>query len=277
MAHNTLIGGTEYEISGGKTRVSGTNYKIKNGKTKVDGANYAISFGLGAFAECSWEQIIAACQSKNIPSSWKVGDVKPMTIGGKSYDVRIIGMNHDDYADGSGKAPLTLQVDSAYYGDTKYKMNNGASLSKDVNWDNCALRTELLPAYQKTMPSSVNNAIREDTKRSYKSIYETTVSTSDKLFYLSAYEIFSDAEISDTTYIGKSVADGTEYEYYASNGANARFKYGTSTNGSPVKTPWVTRSKRFNSSVTFVCVGTNGDASSAAASAEYYHFPAFCF
>lgn len=42
MAHKTLIGGTAYEISGGKTLVDGAAYSIKSGKTLVDGTVYDI-------------------------------------------------------------------------------------------------------------------------------------------------------------------------------------------------------------------------------------------
>jgi hypothetical protein len=44
MAHKTLIGGTAYEISGGKTLVNGTAYSIKNGKTLVGGTAYEVAF-----------------------------------------------------------------------------------------------------------------------------------------------------------------------------------------------------------------------------------------
>ena len=44
MAHKTLIGGTAYEISGGKTLVNGTAYTIKKGKTLINGTAYGINF-----------------------------------------------------------------------------------------------------------------------------------------------------------------------------------------------------------------------------------------
>ena len=44
MAHKTLIGGTAYEISGGKTLVGGTAFSIKNGKTLVGGTAYEVVF-----------------------------------------------------------------------------------------------------------------------------------------------------------------------------------------------------------------------------------------
>ena len=44
MAHKTLIGGTAYNIVGGKSLVSGTAYNIKKGRTLVDGTGYNINF-----------------------------------------------------------------------------------------------------------------------------------------------------------------------------------------------------------------------------------------
>lgn len=45
MAHKTLIGGTAYEIGGGKTLVSGTAHSVDKGKTLVGGTAYEIGFG----------------------------------------------------------------------------------------------------------------------------------------------------------------------------------------------------------------------------------------
>ena len=45
MAHKTLIGGTAYEISGGKTLIGGTAYSIDKGKTLVGGTAYEVGFG----------------------------------------------------------------------------------------------------------------------------------------------------------------------------------------------------------------------------------------
>ena len=44
MAHKTLIGGTAYEITGGKTLIDGTAYSIKSGKTLVNGTAYEVGF-----------------------------------------------------------------------------------------------------------------------------------------------------------------------------------------------------------------------------------------
>lgn len=44
MAHKTLIGGTAYEIGGGKTLVGGTAYSIDKGKTLIGGTAYEVGF-----------------------------------------------------------------------------------------------------------------------------------------------------------------------------------------------------------------------------------------
>lgn len=47
MAHKTLIGGTAYEISGGRTLVNGTGYSIDKGRTLVGGTAYEVGFEVG--------------------------------------------------------------------------------------------------------------------------------------------------------------------------------------------------------------------------------------
>lgn len=45
MAHKILIGGTAYEVKGGKCLVNGTAYSIKKGRTLIGGTGYDITFG----------------------------------------------------------------------------------------------------------------------------------------------------------------------------------------------------------------------------------------
>ena len=47
MAHQTMVGGTKYAISGGSTLVGGTAYSLACGKTLVDGTACDIAFGPG--------------------------------------------------------------------------------------------------------------------------------------------------------------------------------------------------------------------------------------
>lgn len=115
--HKTLVNGTAYEVKGGKCMVNGTAYDIKKGRTLIGGTGYDLTFAPSynpVFANNTWEQIIAACHNNEVPDTWKAADHKPMTIGGVDYQIDIIGKNHDDYSDGSGKAPLTFQLHDCY-------------------------------------------------------------------------------------------------------------------------------------------------------------------
>lgn len=48
MAHKTLIGGTAYEIKGGRDLIGGTGYAKKNGKALINGTAYDIPFSKGS-------------------------------------------------------------------------------------------------------------------------------------------------------------------------------------------------------------------------------------
>ena len=92
------------------------------------------------FADNTWAQVIEACQKKSIPSTWKVGDQKSMTIDGMYYVIDIIGINHDTYTAG-GTAPLTFQLHDCY-GETK---NMNSSDTNSGGWTSCAMRSTRLP------------------------------------------------------------------------------------------------------------------------------------
>ena len=155
-------------------------------------------------ADNTWEQIIEVCQKKIVPTSWKVGDQKAMTINAVDYLVDIIGINHDDYSDGFGKAPITFQMHDCY--GTKYAMN--AENTTVGGWTSCAMRNTHLPAILALMPTEVKNSIREVNKLTSAGNQSATINTTaDKLFLLSEIEIFG--SVSDS----KS-GEGTQYDYY---------------------------------------------------------------
>ena len=140
------------------------------------------------FANNSWEAIIASCQSGSVPNSWAVGDSKMMTINGVDYQIDIIGKNHDDYADGSGKAPLTFQMHDCYA--TKYVMDD-ATVSEYI-WEYSAIRTIYLPAIAALMPSEVQDGIKEvEKKTAVGTIGNNVINTiAESLFLLSEIEVF---------------------------------------------------------------------------------------
>ena len=226
-AHKTLINGTAYTVKGGKCLVGGTGYDIKKGRTLIGGTGYDITFAPPydpVFANNTWEQIIEACHSNAVPGTWKVADQKPVTINGADYQIDIIGKNHDDYADGSGKAPLTFQLHDCY--ETKYGMNG--STTNITGWTSCAMRQKHLPAIFAYMPIAIQSGIREVNKLTSAGRQSATINTTaDKLFLLSEIEIYG-----STTY--SFSGEGTQYDYYKMGGS---IKY-----LNDVLTNWWTRS-----------------------------------
>lgn len=212
------------------------------------------------FADNTWEQIITACQKRIAPPSWKAGDQKAMTIGGTDYLIDIIGINHDDYSDGSGKAPFTFQLHDCYA--DKKAMNS--SYTNSGGWTSCDMRSTHLPAILALMPTEVQNGIREVNKLTSAGNQSSTINTTaDKLFLLSEVEVFG-----STTY---SVAgEGTQYAYYAA-GNSKRKKWNRSV------ARWWERSPYASDSTGFCLVDSNGFAYADYASGAYGVAFAFCF
>lgn len=166
------------------------------------------------FTDATWEQIIAACQHGNVPDSWKVADSKPMTIDGNDYQIDIIGKNHDVYADGSGTAPLTLQLHDLFGRDKNFYRFMNVSATK-ISWSTSYARTTQLPAILETMPDVVKTNIREVAKKSNRTNTTTLEETADKLFSLSEVELRGVSQYGPAT-------DEVQYEYYKAGNAHDR-------------------------------------------------------
>ena len=242
--HRVLVNGTAYEVTGGKCLVNGTAYSIKKGRTLIGGTGYDIKFAPTydpSFANNTWEQIIAACHKNEVPDTWKVADHKPMTINGVDYQIDIIGKNHDDYSDGSGKAPLTFQLHDCY-GKSK---NMNSSDTNNGGWTSCAMRSTHLPAILALMPKEVQNGIRKVNKLTSAGNLSATINTTaEKLFLLSEIEIFGSTNYSFS-------GEGTQYDYYKA--GNSRVK---NYNGSA--SIWWTRSPARDYQTRFCGVGGDG-------------------
>lgn len=236
MAHKILIGGTAYEVKGGKCLVNGTAYSIKKGRTLIGGTGYDITFAQQydpVFANNTWEQIIDACHNNEVPDTWKVADHKPMTINGASYQVDIIGKNHDTYTAG-GIAPLTFGLHDCY--GTKYQMNSSGTNS--TGWDGSKMRTETLPTILEKMPENIQNGIRAVNKLTMTSGTNSTIKTaSDKLFIFSEIEVYGSWNYSNS-------GEGKQYDYYKAGNSKIK-KVGGDTSWWWLRSPMADTSNNF--------------------------------
>ena len=183
-----------------------------------------------------------------------------MMINGADYVIDIIGKEHDDYADGSGKAPLTPQLHDCY-GETK---NMNSSNTNSGGWTSCAMRSTHLPAILALMPTEVQNGIREVNKLTSAGSQSATINTTaDKLFLLSEIEIFGSVSYSKS-------GEGTQYDYYKAGNSKVK-KY----NGSVYN--WWERSPYGSNSTHFCFVTGNGSAIYYPAGIAYGVAFGFCF
>lgn len=261
--HKTLVNGTTYTVKSGKCMVGGTVYNILKGRTLIGGTGYDITFKPSydpVFANNTWEQIIAACHNNEVPDTWKVADHKPMTIGGSDYLIDIIGKNHDDYSDGSGKAPLTFQLHDCY-NIAKAMHSTG---SNTMGWEKCSMRVEHLPTILKQMPADVQSGIREVNKISKNGGKRTLlVTTKDSLFLLSEVEVFGSSSNSCS-------GEGTQYDYYKAGNSTVK-----NFNGSAYD--WWERSPSTGSTRYYCVVKSTGSSINANSNTIRGVAFAFCF
>lgn len=262
-AHKMLVNGTAYTVQGGKCLVNGTSYSVKKGRTLINGTGYDITFKPSydpVFANNTWEQIIAACHNNEVPETWKVADQKPMTIGGPDYLIDIIGKNHDDYSDGSGKAPLTFQLHDCY-NIAKAMHSTG---SNTMGWAKCTMRIEHLPTILKQMPADVQSGIREVNKISANGGRSTVlITTQDSLFLLSEGEVFGSS-------INSHSGEGTQYDYYKAGNSTVK-----NFNGSAYD--WWERSPTANSTRYYCNVKSTGSSVNSSANVIRGVAFGFCF
>ena len=197
-----------------------------------------------SFADNTWAQIVDACHKNQVPETWVVGNQKAMTINGADYVIDIIGKNHDDYADGSGKAPLTFQMHDCFEQGVQMNFSDTAI----GGWTSCDMRQKLLPVVLETMPTEVQNGIREVNKLTSAGSQSSTINTTaDKLFLLSEIEVFGSV-------IWSKSGEGTQYDYYKA--SNSKVK--NYNNGSACS--WWERSPGGRGSKSFCYVASTGDA-----------------
>lgn len=180
---------------------------------------------------------------------------------GKTLEYRIIGINHDDLADGSGKAGLTFEVTNTAM--DEQRMN--ATYTNDGGWEKSEIRGRLnsgdlwslLPAELQTKAKAVTKMT--DNKGGGSA--GAPSATNDKVFLLSMTEIYGDRQ-----------TDGTQYKYYKSKGV-------TYSNHSGVSSSFYhwTRSVDPSGSTYFRCIFSNGNYNDYGATYSYCICPAWCF
>ena len=180
---------------------------------------------------------------------------------GQTLVYRIVGINHDDLADGSGKAGLTFEATNNALG--AQRMN--ATDTNAGGWEKSELRGRLNTGdLWSLLPAEIQSNVKAVTKMTDNKGGPgagTASATTDKVFPLSSTEVWGDLD-----------SDGTQYEYYQSKGVST-----SSYSGATSSTYHWTRSVYPSDSIGFRLVIGNGGWGIFNATAASYVFPAFCF
>lgn len=188
-------------------------------------------------------------------TEWSIG-----LTDGKTLQYRIVGINHDDLADGSGKAGLTFEATNNALG--LWCMN--ATNTNTGGWEKSELRGRLNSGdLWALLPSEIQSKAKAVTKMTDNQggSVDTPSTTTDKVFLLSASEVY-----------GNIQSDGTQYEVYKSKGVSTSSYSGASSG----LYHW-TRSVGPSWSTGFRCVHEDGDWGSGTATSLNNVLPAFCF
>ena len=186
----------------------------------------------------SWIQIQQISEAGVASQFFKEGDEKTVLINAVPYTFVILGFDHDDKFDGSGKAGITFGMKNLLA--STYKMNN--SDTNSTGWENCLMRTSTMVNLLTQLPSDLQSAIKTVNKEATKGGGSSATQTSqDKLFLFSEREIDGTGGTGGTTGYG---GEGTQYDYYVSNPSRVK-KLSGSTNFWWLRSPNVSNHHSF--------------------------------
>lgn len=190
---------------------------------------------------------------------------------GKTLEYHIIGIFHDDLADGSDCASLTFEA-------TNDALGVQAMYTKDryfQNWENSELRARLnsgdlwalLPS---ELQSKMKNVAKE-TRAKDRNEDDYLSVAADKVFLLSTTEIY---DIPDNDEISMRFPEGYQYEYYQSKGVTMSNYSGASSSSFH----WTRSVMQWNTTY-FYFVNSNGSCGDRGHGGYpmYNIFPAWCF
>ena len=127
-------------------------------------ASYTAKWSVApAFSTMTWAEISEASANGTASTLFKIGDTKEVVIGGTTHTVVIADLNHDDLADGSGKAGLSIVLRNALDTTSAYTSSKTATTT---TWEQSLLRTNI-QALIPSLPSDLQSVIKPVNKVSY--------------------------------------------------------------------------------------------------------------
>lgn len=181
----------------------------------------------------TWEEIAAISESGEAKNKFFVGDTKTFTftnLGGGTYTSTaiLIGFNHDDLADGSGKAGMTFMCMNGSHLGGRVKYNEQTTTAhQTLSWGGTSGGYRIT-LYGNSGPgmwgTGMKNLFKEKITTYYDLATDTYKTITDKAFPISLTELGFDIS---------NRVEGSCYEYFASGKA-----VGTAYNELVMQSPW---------------------------------------
>lgn len=164
------------------------------------------------FAAASWDTIAEKAADGTASQTWNIGDKKTIVYDSYNLTLVIAGFNHDDLADGTGKAGISIIFDSVPT-DT-YTWSNSSS-SKPPYVSSSYVQSNLTKIFNK-LPAELRSVIKPVTKQCDNTVDPGTggsviTTINQSLWLLSATEM-GYSKTSDSYY----TALGNKYDYFTS-------------------------------------------------------------
>lgn len=212
----------------------------------------------------TWAEIEEIGKAGRAREVFKLGDTKTVTLTtGEKVVLRIIGFDHDDLADGSGKAPISWDMVGVL--DDDHSMN--VKPTNKGGWADCDMRAFLSNDLFEKLPDDLKEVIKPVFKLTgVGGESEELAKTSDKLWILSEREQYGRSFYS-------APGEGKWYEFYRQEDApwDRRYK-----NGEGDRAWYFLRSPYLGASAGFCVVNSDGARNYGSASYSYGVAVGFC-
>lgn len=211
-------------------------------------------------SSCTPAEIKAIADAGLADTYWNIGDITTFSINGVSYEIEITDFNHDDKADGSGKAWITLGMKNCL--GTTYRMN--ATNTNVGGYTGSAMRRTLNNTIFPQISSEWRTVMSPVIKRTSAGNRSTVINSSTETIFL-----FSEVEIRGTQGSGSAVGEGTHYPKFSTVASRIKTRAGAASN-------WWLRSPYSRDSISFCLVLPSGNVDITAAYGEWGAAFGFC-
>lgn len=204
------------------TKPSNQSVTVVAGQSQVLDLQYQLNVSLSSL---SWAEIDEYAQMGVSNKLFSVGDTKDVSVSGETLTFEIVGFNHDDLADGSGKAKITFGMKNLKNDISKYVVSSNDDI--------------LNTTFYNGMPSDLRNVIKSVNKTIGARKNGTSQRTESlKIWLFSEIEIFGKATAS-------SSGEGYKYEVFTANSSRVK----KLSNGDGNASDWWLRSPYYNENI----------------------------